>query len=155
MISPKPLRIEIANEQSMKVDETQLIEAVENVIDDSDFHFGSVSIAIVDDPTIHALNVQYLQHDYPTDVLSFPLSRDSANGILEGEIVVSTDTASELAKQFDWPMQHELLLYVIHGTLHLVGFDDKNEESRQEMRAAEAKQLKKFSIQHRWSDSES
>ena len=86
---------------------------------------ATLNIAIVDDPTIHGLNRQFLDHDYPTDVLSFLLERDG--GSLEGEVIVSPDTAPAGPREFGWSAADELLLYVIHGTLHLVGYDDQAE----------------------------
>jgi len=108
---------------------------------------ATLSIAIVDDPTIHGLNRQYLDHDYPTDVLSFLLERDK--GSLEGEVIVSLDMAARRAAEFGWSAADELLLYVIHGTLHLVGYDDQVEAARGEMRAAERRILAQFGIEPR------
>ena len=108
---------------------------------------ATLSIAIVDDPTIHGLNRQYLEHDYPTDVLSFLLERDADS--LEGEVIVSLDTAARRAAEFGWSAADELLLYVIHGTLHLVGYDDQAEAARGEMRAAERRVLAIFGIEPR------
>jgi probable rRNA maturation factor len=117
------------------------------VVDEAEIGAGEVSLAIVDDETIHALNVQYLQHDYPTDVISFVL--EQAAGHLEGEVIVSADMAATVAQEYGWPAQHELLLYVIHGTLHLVGYDDKDPQKKIEMQAAERRHLQRFSIEHR------
>ncbi len=94
-----------------------------------------VSVALVDDPTIHELNQRFLQHDYPTDVLSFVLEKGPDH--LDGEVIVSLDTAIRCATEYGWPAENELLLYVVHGTLHLVGFDDQNDEQRRQMRAGE------------------
>ena len=68
-----------------------------------------LSVAVVDDPTIHELNRQFLDHDYPTDVLSFLLERDG--DALEGEVVVSADTRGP-RRSNGWPADDELLLYV-------------------------------------------
>ena len=156
---PKPgLRVLIANEQSMlPVDEAQLSAAVRAVFDGSPYTSGTISLAVVDDPTIHEINRQYLEHDYPTDVLSFVL--EDREPYLEGELVVSTDTASRSAAECDWPAESELLLYVIHGALHLVGYRDKQPEEIAEMRAAEAKLLLQLGValpneDTRWSISE-
>ena len=92
-------------------------------------------MAAVDDRTIHQLNRRYLDHDYPTDVLSFVL--EEGPGTVEGEIIVSGDTAAASAPGYGWPAQDELLLYVIHGMLHLVGYDDKSPADAARMRQAE------------------
>jgi probable rRNA maturation factor len=67
--------------------------------------------------------------------LSFLLERDGNH--LEGEVIVSADTALRTATQLNWPAEHELLLYVIHGTLHLVGYDDLQPELHKQMREQE------------------
>lgn len=154
--SETTLRILIADEQStLTVDEAQLRAAIERVLRDSPYDSGAISIAVVDDPTIHEINRQYLEHDYPTDVLSFPLEDEPP--YLEGELVVSTDTATSNAAEYDWSAQNELVLYVIHGTLHLIGYHDKQPADIAEMRAAEAKYLLELGIalpagKSRWSE---
>jgi len=156
-VPPDPsFRVVIANEQSMlSIDKSQLQTAVATVVRESAYQSGTVSIALVDDPTIHEINRQYLGHDYPTDVLSFVL--EDRQPYLEGELVVSTDTASAGAVEYEWPASSELLLYVIHGALHLVGFRDKKADEATEMRAAEAQILRKLGVAlpndaSRWSD---
>ena len=126
----------ITNEQSKyPIDADRIELAVNQVVEEAGVVSGDVSVAIVDDPTIHELNVQYLSHDYPTDVISFVLERREEH--LEGEIIVSVDTAVELAEDYDWDWKHELLLYVIHGCLHLVGYNDKDPQAKVEMQQAE------------------
>ena len=103
------IKVLITNEQSQHaIDGEQLRAAVLGVVDEAEIGAGEVSLAIVDDETIHALNVQYLQHDYPTDVISFVL--EQAAGHLEGEVIVSADMAATVAQEYGWPAQHELLL---------------------------------------------
>ena len=130
------IEIEIANQQSkLAVDRELLVQAAQAILQDHGPSTCRVSIALVDDPTIHTLNRQYLQHDYATDVLSFVL--EQSDDVLEGEVVVSSDTALAQAAQYHWNPVDELLLYVIHGLLHLVGFDDQTDALREEMRCAE------------------
>jgi probable rRNA maturation factor len=150
------LTIEIADEQSLQaVDHSRLKKAVREVLKEAGVRSGEISIAIVADPRMHELNRQYLNHDYPTDVLSFVLERDEAGGTLDGEIVVSADYAAREAKRFDWTTDDELLLYVIHGCLHLVGHDDQTLEGRSAMRAAETKHLAALGLAHRYDELQS
>src|SRR5437764_11412029 len=86
----------------------------ENVAD------AEISLAFVDNPTIHALNKRYLQHDEPTDVLSFPLSEPNSRR-LAGELVIGAEVALAQAQERGHDVQTELALYVIHGLLHLCG----------------------------------
>ena len=148
------VRVLIANEQStLSIDEERIEAAVRRVLKDSPYETATVSVAVVDDPTIHRLNREFLQHDYPTDVLSFVL--EASESQLEGELVVSTDTALRNAKEYGWSAADELLLYSIHGALHLVGYRDKQPEECAEMHAEEARHLKELGIalpldQSRW-----
>ena len=141
--------IEIADQQDTAFDSAPLIAAIEMIADDHQVRHAEISIAVVDDPTIRRLNKQYLNHDYETDVISFVLDWDEDRSKLAGQLIVSTDTAAELARDVGGTMQEELLLYVIHGMLHLVGYDDKQTTAAQEMRQAEQKYLARFEIEHR------
>jgi len=134
------IKVEIANEQSEHVFDSDLLrEAVRIVLKGESVDQGDVSVAIVDDETIHGMNLKYLQHDYATDVLSFRLS--SPGELFEGEIVVSADTAAREAMRYGWNKADELLLYLIHGTLHLVGHEDASDAERETMRAKERQYL--------------
>ncbi|MFK7769277.1 MAG: rRNA maturation RNase YbeY [Mariniblastus sp.] len=150
----QPHKIEIANEQSQPIDSDPLISAVKLILNDHSIEKSEISIGIVDDPAMRAYNKQYLNHDYETDVLSFVLDWDETIGALSGQLIVSTDTAETMASQYGSTMQEELLLYVIHGTLHLVGYDDKDPADETEMRDAEKQYLANFGVEHRWGASE-
>lgn len=147
-------RISLANETDVAVDERQITRAVCWALADTPYDEATISVAIVDDETIHQLNRQFLEHDYPTDVLSFTLEDDPPR--LEGEIIVSVDTARENGAEAGWSALDELLLYVVHGTLHLAGYRDKSAEDAAEMRSAEAATLDRLGIarsphDERWS----
>jgi probable rRNA maturation factor len=143
------IEIHIANEQrTIAVNEDRLRSAVRKILEDEAIEIGSISIAVVDDGAIHALNRQYLEHDYATDVLSFVFQSDDAR--LEGEIIASGETAAANAHQFGWSAEDELLLYVIHGTLHLLGYDDHSDDDRAKMRARERHYLAQFGLLPRY-----
>lgn len=119
----------------------QITQAINSIA--GDFHWGSgqVSVAIVDDQAIQEINRQFLKHDYPTDVISFDLTdkdagRDDAP-YLEGEVIVSWQTAQRVASENQWDPALELLLYVVHGMLHIVGLDDCSPALSQQMREKE------------------
>lgn len=140
-----PLQIEIADQQTHKVDTQPLVEIATAILLDHGFSQGELSIALVDDPTIRDLNQKYLNHDWETDVISFVL--DQTDDTLTGQLIVSTDTARRVAEELGSSFESELALYVAHGTLHLVGFDDRDDQSATEMKAAEREYLKRFSIE--------
>ena len=134
------LSIEITNEQSiLDFDAARLEGAAEAIVRDAGITEGQLSVAVVDDATIHELNRRFLEHDYPTDVLSFVLEREGRR--LEGEVVASAETAARAAAEYGWPADDELLLYVVHGTLHLVGHDDRTSGQRAAMRRQERRYL--------------
>lgn len=142
------LSIEISNQQtSVEFDAQRMHRAAEAILGDAGITDAQLSIALVDDATIHELNRRFLQHDYPTDVLSFVLERDATR--LEGEVIASAQTAQRTAAQYDWSADDELLLYVIHGTLHLVGRDDATPADQAAMRRDEGRYLALFDVQPR------
>ena len=136
-------RVEVTNETDATLDVARLAAAVQLALADEGCEEANVSVAIVDDPTIHRLNRQFLEHDYPTDVLSFVLEPLPQ---LEGEIIASFDTARTEAAEAGWAAEDELLLYVVHGALHLAGHLDKDPEDAAEMRAAERDVLHRLGV---------
>ncbi|MCA9191405.1 MAG: rRNA maturation RNase YbeY [Planctomycetales bacterium] len=93
------------------------------------------SIAIVDDAAIQKVNSQHLGHDWPTDVVSL-VFESAAEGV-EGEVIASWETAARLSYLANWPVEDELLLYVIHGLLHICGLDDRQPSEQRIMREME------------------
>jgi probable rRNA maturation factor len=161
--------VEIADRQSaVSLDIELIARAVREVLTDADVRDATVSVAVVGDQEIHELNRRYLSHDYPTDVLSFLLDRrDESKGreapealgdepvalggepvappcCLDGEVVVSAETARREAPQYGWTAGDELLLYVVHGTLHLVGYDDATESCAALMQEAQSRVLSRL-----------
>lgn len=135
--------ISIVNEQSAHpVDEAGLTAAALLVLENSEYASAEISLAVVDDATIHQLNRQFLEHDYPTDVLSFALEDDGEH--LQGEVILSAETAAVEAAEAGWSSGAEQLLYVVHGMLHLVGYRDKTPEESASMREAERRFLKEL-----------
>lgn len=149
MVASRPfaitMEITVTNQQNAhSIDQDAIRAAVRSVLADSRFTSGSVDVAIVDDRTIHDLNRRFLDHDWPTDVLSFVLEESPA--ALVGEIIISADTAASQASEYGWSPADELLLYIVHGTLHLVGYDDKLADEAEEMRAAEGRYLERLGV---------
>ncbi|MBW8885121.1 MAG: rRNA maturation RNase YbeY [Planctomycetia bacterium] len=85
-----------------------------------------------------------------SDVLSFVLAQDERAWSLDGEIIVSSDYAAREALRYRWTTDDELLLYIIHGCLHLIGHDDTTAKGKAAMRIAEAKYLQQFGLEHRF-----
>ena len=109
--------------------------AVVAAANDQGFKRGEIGVRITDDLSIHRINLDHLGHDYPTDVISFDYGSEGTT--IEGEMVVSAETAACRAADLGWPVEHELVLYIVHGTLHIAGLDDLSDSDRKQMRAAE------------------
>jgi probable rRNA maturation factor len=146
------IEIEVNNRQQAidPLDAARLVEATRRILAEAGYKRGEVSLAVVGDAEMQSLNDRWLAHDWPTDVLSFVIDDDGVS--LEGEIIVSAETASREAQAFGWNAADELLLYVIHGALHLVGYDDHDDEDRAAMRAAERHHLASFGLQPRYAE---
>jgi probable rRNA maturation factor len=127
------------------IDRGRMREVARTVLEGEGFPDAEVSLAFVDNPTIHRLNKLYLQHDEPTDVLSFPLSEPNARK-LSGELVLGLEVAKAQAEERGHDVQAELALYVIHGLLHLCGHDDKTEKEAALMRERERHYLEKLGL---------
>lgn len=135
--APPGVDVEISDAQThVSVDHAALRSLVEGVLRGEGIASASISLALVDDPTIHRVNREHLSHDYPTDVISFYFSGDGDTN-LSGELIVSTETAARVAAEIGAPAWNELALYVVHGLLHLCGYDDLDEESAATMRERE------------------
>jgi probable rRNA maturation factor len=139
-------RISIAvPQETVPIDRGRMREAVRAVLAGEDVADYEISLAFVDNNTIHRLNQRYLQHDEPTDVLSFPLSEPNA-AKLAGELVLGVEVAAEQAAARGHDVQDELILYVIHGLLHLCGYDDHDDTDRATMRARERHYLRQLDL---------
>ena len=145
------IHVEIVNEQSgVEIDERKLAVAARKVLTGEGIEKATISIAVVDSDSIHRMNRQFLNHDYPTDVLSFPLK--TTHSEIEGDIAICPDVAAEAATEYGWRTADELLLYVIHGVLHLVGYDDKSAHTKERMRERERHYLDSFGLSPRYED---
>ena len=177
--------IDISNRQSaLAFDENRVQAAVLRALAIEQVASAVLSISIVDNSAIHKINRDHLQHDYPTDVISFQLdfvtagdlqcddevenddedlldedySEDdaeidddsvdvtdgelltegrAAGAAIEGEIIASAETAVSMATDGEWSAEAELILYIVHGLLHICGYDDLTPEEKCIMRARE------------------
>lgn len=139
------------NHPEQSVDVTALETAVQHALRMEEVQAAILSVTIVNDATIHTLNRDHLAHDYPTDVISFQLEWSSPDAdappiepagrsrgaAIEGEIVVSLDYARQSAPSGRWSTSAELTLYVVHGLLHICGYDDLSADEKRIMRARE------------------
>ena len=144
-------RVPISDQQQvLPVDRRLLRAVVQRTLTAEQIRSARISLALVNNTTIHRINRDFLRHDYATDVLSFPLESlppkkphraaadfPRAGYHLEGELVLSTEMAQQTAALYGWHVGDELLLYVVHGLLHLCGYDDHSAADLRRMRERE------------------
>jgi probable rRNA maturation factor len=167
-------QIEISNNQEcLEIDEEELIDVVRRTLEAERVSAAEISVALIDDAAMHELNRRHLDHDYPTDVLSFLLdcdemdadktSGDTADGRpslrgagkrLEGEVIISTETAVQESAKYHWSPRDEIVLYLVHGLLHLCGYDDQTQPERELMRSREQAILTFWNLTPHYSESE-
>jgi len=115
---------------------------------------SDISLAIVNDKAIAELHETWLGISGPTDVLSFDLSSHEHTKLsqhgkrhgIHGEIIASAETASREARVYGWSPENELTYYLIHGLLHLVGYDDQTPSERISMRRKERAIMKAIGL---------
>lgn len=110
-----------------------MISSVERALQAHKVKHARIDIILLTDRRIRTLNKQYLQHDYATDVLTFPLEDQP----LYGEIYVSLETARRQANEYSVTVVNELARLAVHGALHLLGYDDADPSDRQAMHELE------------------
>ena len=103
---------------------------------------ATISIAIVDDAQIRKVNKQFLNRDSTTDCLSFDLSDDDTNAPKSFELVVNAEMAVKEANSRNHSSEAELALYITHGLLHNLGFDDSSKDRLRKMHDTEDEILK-------------
>ena len=144
-------QIEIQNDAEYALDEHRLVDAAQTTL----VHYApegsfALTVAVVDDDDVKALNRQYRGVDAPTDVLSFPagvppVQIDDEPHYL-GDLVIAYPYAAAQAAHEGHALNDSLALLVAHGTLHLLGYDHDTQEHRAEMWAAQETVLKALGI---------
>jgi len=149
--------IEFANQQKcLRIAASRIRRIVRHTLDAESIRRATISIVLVDNRAIHQLNRQHLNHDYETDVLSFLFATEADPAVdagpkpgpragdryIDGEIVISAEMATQSAVGFGWSAARELELYLVHGLLHLCGYDDGTGTERRLMRRRERSILK-------------
>jgi probable rRNA maturation factor len=143
------MKIQIENQQKrIKIDKRNIRGQVYTLLKLLDCANMEISITFVDDVTIQQMNKQYLDKDRPTNVLSFPLQEGEFSDInpeILGDIVISVDTANRDAAKGNLSFDEEILFLIIHGLLHLIGYNHEN-TSTADVRKMKKKEKELFSL---------
>lgn len=144
-----PWQVEVANRQRRRaVDTRRLAEWTRAVLSDlSGLQRVSLSLCLLGDRQMAELNESFLGHEGPTDVITFDYAGgegDGGGGVLVGEICIGVEEAVRQARRFRTDWCHEVARYMIHGILHLRGYDDMSPESRRRMKLEEDRLLRRL-----------
>ena len=115
---------------------------IEKTINTEGATLGAVSYIFCSDDYLHQMNVEYLNHDTLTDVITFPYNDNP----IEGDIFISIDRVNDNAKDLNIAFNDELHRVMIHGVLHLCGYTDETDEQEAEMRQKEDKYLRMLTV---------
>lgn len=140
-VYPESLSIE-QDHPSRQLDDAVLRQVIRHVLAAEGATLIHLSVVLTGHETVRRLNQSYLDHDYDTDVLSFSLREapgpsEAEDGGVEGEVYVDLDTAAERHEEFNTSFEREAYRYVVHGLLHLLGYDDATEAGQDTMREKE------------------
>ena len=119
-------------------EEQILKDWIMNVVQENGFEVGEINYVFCDDEYLHKLNVEFLKHDTLTDIISFD---NTLGKLLNGDIFISIDRINDNAKDFKVTFEEELHRVMIHGVLHYMGFKDKSDDDKREMRNKENQAL--------------
>jgi probable rRNA maturation factor len=125
----------LANEQSLGFDEVTLSALARHTLTQEEVDEGAeLSLLFVEADHIRKLNQRFAGDDYATDVLAFPMMEDEEDGsLLLGDVVICPQVAEKNAGELGHGLQDELAALVVHGTLHLLGYDHQRDADKEKM----------------------
>ena len=119
-------------------------EWISRIIDSEGFDEGEINYIFCDDEYLHKINVDYLDHDTLTDIISFDYTEGN---LLQGDIFVSVERVKENALDFKVPFEDEIKRVLSHGILHYCGYKDKSPEDELLMRSKEDEKIQMFHVE--------
>lgn len=124
----------LANEQPVPIDEARLSALARHVLDSEKVDDeAELSILVIDGEHMRKLNARFADNDYATDVLAFPMLEGDEDSTMVGDVVLCPDVAKTNAEKLNHSLDRELEVLVVHGTLHLLGYDHKVASEKERM----------------------
>ena len=123
---------------SFSINEELVVKWLDESVRPLGFVIGELSFIFCSDEYLKEINIKYLNHDFFTDVITFDYSKEK---LLFGDVYVSTDRVKENAKTYSSSFNKELFRVIIHGVLHLCGFNDKTKKEKTLIRSKENEAL--------------
>jgi probable rRNA maturation factor len=148
--SPEPKVTISSSQTALRVPRKRIEGLVAFVAREEAVRIAEVDLAVVDAEEIARLNRRWVGHRGETDVISFDLSDDEAAGALSCQLIVCGDVAVRQAGHRGLKKTHELMLYVVHGLLHLTGWDDRDVRAAARMHARQEELMAKFLHSPAW-----
>lgn len=145
------MAVNVKNEQNIiKIDIDLINSLIGDLLSILNFIEEDVNIVIVNNKRISELNKKYLGKEEPTDVLAFSMKEGKNDFVIKdeilGDVAVSAEMAYKRSKTLNIGLHKELILYIIHGILHLLGYEDYSGSSRKEMKMKEKELLSQLDI---------
>ena len=125
--------------------EAQYEDWISRIIESEGFDEGEINYIFCDDEYLHKINVEYLDHDTLTDIISFDYT---VGNLIQGDIFVSVERVKDNANDFNVSFDEELKRVLSHGVLHYCGYKDKSPEDEALMRSKEEEKMQMFHVEH-------
>ena len=138
--APESQHIRFFNEECsfVLIEKEYAFNGIRKIIEDHSFDLGEINIIFCSDDYLLQMNRDFLDHDYYTDILTFPIGEDP----LCGDLFISIDRVQDYAKHNNISLTEEVLRVIFHGVLHLVGYDDHGNKQKALMREKEDEYLR-------------
>jgi len=125
--------------------ETHYEDWISRIIESEGFEEGEINYIFCDDEYLHKINVEYLDHDTLTDIISFDYT---VGNLIQGDIFVSVERVKDNANDFNVSFDEELKRVLSHGVLHYCGYKDKSPKDEALMRSKEEEKMQMFHVEH-------
>ena len=125
--------------------EAQYEDWISRIIESEGFDEGEINYIFCDDEYLHNINVEYLDHDTLTDIISFDYT---VGNLIQGDIFVSVERVQDNANDFNVSFEEELKRVLSHGVLHYCGYKDKSPKDEALMRSKEEEKMQMFHVEH-------